>query len=110
MFLEDRAERKKHKRKGEPEDKVLALNSREKKGRNKNSKFFKGECNKCGKYGHRASYCRGKKTKTETKIRLQENPEEWLGNSGLSSHITHKKKDMTDVETCNINVTVGNAQ
>ena len=40
--------------KTEPEDKVLALNSVGNK-QNKNGKFFKSECNKCGKYGHRAS-------------------------------------------------------
>ena len=28
----------------------------------------------------------------------------------MSSHITHKKKYMTDVEKYNINVTVGNGQ
>ena len=28
----------------------------------------------------------------------EEDPEEWLGDSGASSHITHKKKDMTDVK------------
>ena len=37
-----------------PEEKVLELNSREKK-QYKNGKFFKETCNKCGKYGHRAS-------------------------------------------------------
>ena len=35
-------------------------------------------------------------------------PKEWLGDSGTSSHITHKKKCMTDVKKCDINVTVGN--
>ena len=28
----------------------------------------------------------------------------------MSSHITHKKKDMTDVKTCEINFTVVNGQ
>ena len=28
----------------------------------------------------------------------EEDPEEWLGYSGASSHITYKKKDITDVE------------
>ena len=40
----------------------------------------------------------------------EENPEEWLGDSGASFHITHKKKDMIDVEKIDINVTVGNSQ
>ena len=40
----------------------------------------------------------------------QEDPEEWLGDNGASSHITHKKTDMTSVEKCKINVTVGNFQ
>ena len=33
------------------------MNSRENKRKNKNSKFFKGKCNKFGNYGHRASDC-----------------------------------------------------
>ena len=37
-------------------------------------------------------------------------PEEWLGDSGESSHITHKKKYITDVKKCEINVTVENCQ
>ena len=37
-----------------------------------------------------------------------EDPEEWLGYSGASSHITYKKKDITDVEKYDIKVTVGN--
>ena len=40
----------------------------------------------------------------------EEYPKKWLGDSGTSSHITHKKKDMTDVEKCEINVTVENGQ
>ena len=40
----------------------------------------------------------------------KEYPIKWLGDSGASSHITHKKKDMTDVEKCDINVTVVNFQ
>ena len=43
--------------KAESEEKVLVMNSRENKCKNKNSKFFKSKCNKCGKYGHRASNC-----------------------------------------------------
>ena len=39
-----------------------------------------------------------------------EDPEEWLGYSGASSHITYKKKDITDVEKYDIKVTVGNGQ
>ena len=31
-----------------------------------------------------------------------------MGESGASSHITHKKRDTTDVEKYEINVTVGN--
>ena len=37
-----------------PEEKVLALNTGEKKWNNKNGMLFKGKCNKCDKYGHRA--------------------------------------------------------
>ena len=33
-----------------------------------------------------------------------------LGDSGASSHISHKKKDTNDVKKCEINVTVGNGQ
>ena len=36
--------------------------------------------------------------------------EEWLGDSGTSFHITYKKKDKTDVEKCEITVTVVNVQ
>ena len=53
--------RRNTKEKEEPEDNVLALNAGEKKYKNNNSKFFKDECNKCGKHGHRASYCWGNK-------------------------------------------------
>ena len=38
----------------EPEYKVLVLNSGENKWNNNNGKCFNGECNKCGKYVHRA--------------------------------------------------------
>ena len=41
----------------ESEEKVLELNAREKKWNNNNYKFFKGECNTCGKYDHRAKDC-----------------------------------------------------
>ena len=41
--------------KAEPEQNFLALNPGENKMSNKNGNFFKVECNKCGKYGHRAS-------------------------------------------------------
>ena len=40
----------------------------------------------------------------------KEHHEEWLVDSGASLHITHKKKDMTDVEEWDINVTVGNGK
>ena len=43
----------KRQEKPETEEKVIALNSVEKKQYN-NSKFFKGNFNKCGKYDHRA--------------------------------------------------------
>ena len=49
------------------------LNAGDKKWRIKNIKFFKGECNKCDKYSHRASYYL-KTTKTETTIILREIP------------------------------------
>ena len=42
--------------------------------------------------------------------KYKEDPEELLGDSGASSHITYKKKDMTQVERCDINVTVRNGQ
>ena len=38
----------------------------------------------------------------------EEDLEEWLGESSASSHITHKKKDITDFEKCEINVIVLN--
>ena len=40
----------------------------------------------------------------------EEYPEEWIDNIGLSSHIIHKKKDMTDVKKSDIYVMVGNGQ
>ena len=40
----------------------------------------------------------------------EEDLKEWLGEIGTSSHITYKKKDMTDVENFGINVTVENGQ
>ena len=43
------------------------LNSIEKKWNNKNGKFFKGKCNKCGKYGHRASDCWGNRNKNDNR-------------------------------------------
>ena len=48
--------RNKTQEKIEPEDKVVALNSRENKCNNNNGKLFKVECNKCGKYDHIDSY------------------------------------------------------
>ena len=41
--------------------KVIALNTRG--GNQHKGNFFKGKCNKCGKYGHRASYFWGNKNK-----------------------------------------------
>ena len=40
----------------------------------------------------------------------EEDPEEWLGDSRLSSQITDKKKEMKDVKKYEINVTMGNGQ
>ena len=58
----------------EPEEKVIALNSGEKKWRNNNNKFFKSECNKCGKYGHRASECWGNKNENRNDNKTERNP------------------------------------
>ena len=43
------------------------LNAGEKKRKNKNIKLFKGKCNKCGKYVHRASECWGNRNKNDNK-------------------------------------------
>ena len=40
----------------------------------------------------------------------EEDPKEWLRDSSALSHITNDQKDMTDVEKCEIGVTVGNNQ
>ena len=40
--------------------------------------------------------------------KYKEYPEELLGDSGASQHITHKKKYMTEVKKCDINVPLGN--
>ena len=40
----------------------------------------------------------------------EEDLKEWSGDSGASSYITYKKKDMTYVKKCEINVTLGNGQ
>ena len=40
----------------------------------------------------------------------EKDTKECFGDSGASSHITHKNKEMTDVEKCDINVTMGNGQ
>ena len=53
----------KTKYKVEPEEKVLALNAGENKRNNKNEKFLKGKCKKCGKYGKIVSYCWGNRSK-----------------------------------------------
>ena len=88
---------------------------------------FNGECNNRGKRGHRDADCcanKGKERYDDTdnlfvgaklcgEVQEENNEEdikEWLGDSGASSHITYKKKDMTDVEKYEINVTVGNDQ
>ena len=102
-----------------------------KDNRNKNNTArnpsFNGECNNCRKRGHRAVDCWDKKRKEKDngvnnlfvgdnfcgelqEENNEEDPEEWLCNSGASSLITHNKKDMTDVEKCDINVTVVNDQ
>ena len=62
------------KEKEEPVDKVLSLNAREKKGRNNNIKFFKGEYNKCGKYGHRESDCWGNKNYNRNNKNTERDP------------------------------------
>ena len=56
-FWKTDSNRRKTQDKEESENKVLALNSGENNWRKNNSKFFKEECNKCDKYGHRASDC-----------------------------------------------------
>ena len=40
----------------------------------------------------------------------KEYPKKWLGESGASSYITHKKKGITYVEKYEINITVVNGQ
>ena len=81
--------------------------------------------NNCGKRGHRASDCWAKKGKQKDndvdnlfveetfcgefqEENDKEYPEELLGDSGASQHITHKKKYMTEVKKCDINVPLGN--
>ena len=39
-----------------------------------------------------------------------EDPEEWLRESGASSYITYTKNNLTNIEECNIDVTVVNGQ
>ena len=86
---------------------------------------FNGECNNCGKGVHRADGFGSNKGKQKDNdvdklfvreilcVEVQEEkdkeyPEEWLGDSGASLHIIHKKKDITEVEKCDFNITVGN--
>ena len=57
--------RRKTQGEAEPAEKILELNTAEKKSNNNNGKFLKGKCNKCGKYGHRASECWGKRNKND---------------------------------------------
>ena len=38
----------------------------------------------------------------------EEDLKEWLGDSGASLRFTYTKKNMTNIEECNIDVTVGN--
>ena len=88
---------------------------------------FNGECNNCRKRGHKAVGCWAKQVKEKDgdvdnlfvgatfcgevqEDNNEEDPKEWLGDSGASSHITHKKRDLTDIKKCEINVTVGNGQ
>ena len=83
------------------------------------------ECKKCVKRGHKDLDCWAKKGKEKENVfnnlflgakfcgkvqeeNNEEDPKEWLGDSGASSHITHKKKDMIDVKKCEINITVEN--
>ena len=66
------------------------MNSGENKWKKKNRKFFKGECNKCGKYGHRASDCWGNcnKNGNRNNNKTAENPlfnGEW-NNCGQRGH------------------------
>ena len=86
---------------------------------------FNGECKNCGKRVHKAVDCWAKKGKEKDddvdnlfmgatlcgevqEDNNEEDPKEWLGDSGASSHITHKKKDMTEVKKCEINIAVEN--
>ena len=74
---------------------------------------FNGECNNCGKRGHRAVDCSAKEGKEkyddiknlfvgatlcgeDQEESNKEDLKEWLGDSGASLHITYKKKNMTD--------------
>ena len=56
-----------------PEEKVPALNNRKRK--KSKGKLFKGPCNKCGKYGHRASYFQANKNKNDRNPVSTENSE-----------------------------------
>ena len=41
-----------------------------------------------------------------SKIDNKEDPEEWLGDSSVSLHTTYTKKNLNNVEECNIDATV----
>ena len=58
--------------KTEPEEKVIVLNNGKNKY-NKNGKLFNGKCNKCGKYGPRASYFWGNMTKGNENVNNNNN-------------------------------------
>ena len=76
---------------------------------------FNGECKNCDKRGHRDADCWEKKVKQKDddvdnlflgaklcgevqEENDKEDTEEWLCDSGASSHVTHKKKDLTKVK------------
>ena len=66
--------RRKTQEREEPEDMIISLNSGEKKRKNKSSKYFKGECNNRGSYGHRASKCWGNKNDNRSDNKTAINP------------------------------------
>ena len=88
MVLKDRSEQIKTKEKEESEEKFLALNARENKWINKNSKFFKGKYKKCGKYGHRASDHWGDNNDKRNENKTSRNPRfnRECNNCGKRSH------------------------
>ena len=66
-FWKTELNRRKTQEKEESEEKVLALKAREKKWRNRTSKFFKDNCNKYCKYGHIVSDCWENNNKTDNR-------------------------------------------